>query len=139
LPFGGINIVFAGDFAQLPPVVGHSLFSGNIGTQLDSAPTVADQEAAIGKALWHQITTVVILKQNMRQKTQSPEDAALRTALVNVRYGKCTPDDIKFLRSLQAGKRPDIASLPLTMTCTATTSQQPHLPIASAPQHASRS
>ena len=43
----------------------------------------------------------------MRQKTQSLEDAALRTALVNMRYGKCTPDDIKFLRSLQAGRRPD--------------------------------
>ena len=29
-----------------------------------------------------------------------------RTALVNMRYGKCTIDDITFLRSLQAGKRP---------------------------------
>jgi len=32
-----MNIVFAGDFAQLPPVVGVSpflLYSGNIGTQI---------------------------------------------------------------------------------------------------------
>ena len=38
-PFGGINIVFAGDFAQLPPVGGGeaiSLYSGSIGTQIYS-------------------------------------------------------------------------------------------------------
>jgi len=33
----------------------------------------------------------------------------------------------------------DIASLPLTTTCTATATQQPHFPIASALQHASGS
>jgi hypothetical protein len=66
---------------------------------------LARQESAIGKALWHQVTTVVILRQNMRQKTQSQQDAQLRTALVNMRYGKCITEDIKFLRSLQAGKR----------------------------------
>ncbi|KDR67899.1 hypothetical protein GALMADRAFT_79067 [Galerina marginata CBS 339.88] len=43
----------------------------------------------------------------MRQQEQTSRDAALRTALVNMRYGKCTPKDIIFLRSLQAGKRPD--------------------------------
>ncbi|KDR80493.1 hypothetical protein GALMADRAFT_18784, partial [Galerina marginata CBS 339.88] len=42
----------------------------------------------------------------MRQKEQTSEDAALRTALINMRDGKCTPEDIIFLRSLQAGKRP---------------------------------
>ncbi|KAF9460478.1 hypothetical protein BDZ94DRAFT_1223093, partial [Collybia nuda] len=42
----------------------------------------------------------------MRQKTQTPEDASLRQALTNMRYGKCTPQDILFLRTLQAGKRP---------------------------------
>ena len=38
-PFGGINIVFAGDFAQLPPVSGgeaSSLYSGSIGTPIYS-------------------------------------------------------------------------------------------------------
>ena len=107
LPFGGINIIFAGDFAQLPPVGGLSLFSGNIGTQVHSGLKPGGQEATVGKALWHQITTVVILRENMRQKKQSLKDALLRKALINMRYAKCTPEDISFLRTLQAGQRPD--------------------------------
>ena len=68
-PFGGLNIIFAGDFAQLPPVIGHehaSLYSRSVGKDPTS---LRQQEAAIGKALWHQVTTVVILRQNMRQRT----------------------------------------------------------------------
>ena len=106
LPFGGMNMVFAGDFAQLPPVGGASLYSDVVGTQVHAGLKPAQQEAAIGKALWHQVTTVVILRENMRQKTQTPEDAKLRTTLVNMRYGKCTPEDIRFLKSRVAGKRP---------------------------------
>ena len=105
LPFGGINMIFAGDFAQLPPVGGASLYSGSVGTQIHSGVKPHSQESAIGKALWHQITTVVILRENMRQKSQSLADCSLRTALVNMRYGVCSPDDIKFLRSRIAGKR----------------------------------
>ena len=60
-PFGSINFIFAGDFAQLPPVGGKALYSNIVSTQLNAGLTVCDQEAAIGKALWHQITTVVIL------------------------------------------------------------------------------
>ena len=59
-----------------------------------------DQECAIGKALWHQITTVVILRQNMRQRTQSVQDGKFRTALENMRYRTCTDEDIKFLKTL---------------------------------------
>ena len=29
-PFGGMNVILAGDFAQLPPVFGSSLYDGNI-------------------------------------------------------------------------------------------------------------
>ena len=43
----------------------------------------------------------------MHQKTQSPDDSALRTALVNMQYGACTPEDIKFLRKRIAGTCPD--------------------------------
>jgi PIF1-like helicase len=75
-PFGGMNMIFAGDFAQLPP-----LYSCTVGK---NATSLRDQEAAIGKALWHQVTTVVILRQNMRQQTQSTEDAKFRKALQGV-------------------------------------------------------
>jgi hypothetical protein len=105
LPYGGINMIFSGDFAQLPPVFGSPLYSGTVGTQLMSRMTVQGQEAAIGKALWHQVTTVVILRKNMRQKTQTAEDAKLRTSLENMRYAACTPEDIKFLKSRIAGRR----------------------------------
>src|SRR5258708_6837014 len=71
IPFGNLNMVFSGDFAQLPPAVGGenvSLYSRVIGAISSNSKS---QEEAIGKALWHQVTTVVILRQNMRQKTIS--------------------------------------------------------------------
>jgi len=55
-------MIFAGDFAQLPPAIGQehaSLYSRTVGGKTTSRH---DQEAAIGKVLWHQVTTVVILK-----------------------------------------------------------------------------
>ena len=99
IPFGGLNMVFCGDFAQLPPAIGGehvSLYSRTIGA---FATDKRSQEEAIGKALWHQITRVVILRENMRQKKQSLEDANLRTALENMRYKSCTAADINFLRT----------------------------------------
>jgi hypothetical protein len=115
LPFGGVNIIFAGDFGQLPPVGGAeaiSLYSGSIGTQIHSGMSHYGQESAIGKALWHQVTTVVILRQNMRQKSQTPDDSKFRTALENMRYKACTPEDITFLQSRVTGpgpKRPKLS------------------------------
>ncbi|KAF4565753.1 hypothetical protein EYR36_002331 [Pleurotus pulmonarius] len=92
-------MIFAGDFAQLPPPIGGenvSLYSHLIGRSLGK---LKQQEEAFGKALWHQVVTVVILRQNMRQKTQSEDDAQFRTALENMRYRACTAADIQFLRS----------------------------------------
>jgi hypothetical protein len=106
-PFGGMNMIFAGDFAQLPPVGGAALYSESVGTRLDSSSHLTGQQSAIGKALWHQVTTVVILRENMRQKNQTNEDASLRKALTNMRYGACTKDDIEFLNTRIAGRRSD--------------------------------
>lgn len=106
MPFGGMNMLFAGDFAQLPPVIGGehaSLYSRTVGA---STSSLSDQEAAIGKSVWHQVTTVVILRQNMRQRQQSTRDNELRTALENMRYKACTPSDITFLRGRVSSNLP---------------------------------
>ncbi|KAF8589861.1 hypothetical protein K439DRAFT_1644957 [Ramaria rubella] len=86
-----MNIILAGDFAQLPPISQYTLYSGI-------------QEATIGKAAWHQFTMVVILRENMRQTTQTPEDGKLRRALQNMRYKACTAADISFLKTLVGGR-----------------------------------
>lgn len=75
-PFGGLNMIFAGDFAQLPPIQGEnaSLYGRKIG---ENSSAKKSQEQAIGKSLWHQVTTVVILQENMHQRQQSADDAKL--------------------------------------------------------------
>lgn len=95
-PFGGINMIFAGDFAQLPPVGGRSLFREP--PSIVARMSLMAQKEIIGRVLWHQVTTVVILKKNMRQQNESTEDNAFRICLENMRYGACTEKDIKFLR-----------------------------------------
>ena len=106
-PFGGMNMIFAGDFAQLKPVMGAALYSTNVGTTLESRMSINKQEETIGKALWHQITTVVILRENMRQTAKSPEDSKLCTALENMRYKACTSEVIAFLHTRISGLGPD--------------------------------
>ncbi|KAF7964801.1 hypothetical protein HWV62_2882 [Athelia sp. TMB] len=111
--FGGLNMIFAGDFAQLPPVGGSALYCNKVKSSLGGKMTYFEQQEAIGKALWHQTTTVVILRENMRQQVQSEEDQKLRTALENMRYKSCTADDIAYLRTRIAGRgpgRPKIAA-----------------------------
>ena len=99
-PFGGINIICAGDFAQLPPATkGYPLYAHNVGSVIHRTHSHEQQQASIGKALWHQFTTVVILRENMRQKSQTKGDAKLRAALENLRYRSCTLQDIQLLQS----------------------------------------
>jgi hypothetical protein len=95
----------------LPPAIGQehaALYSRTVGR---NSTNIRDQEAAVGKALWHQVTTVVILRENMRQRQQSPQDAQLRQALINMRYKACTPEDVTFLRSRISSQLPGRPSL----------------------------
>ena len=99
-PFGGINVILCGDFAQLPPVRAKALYNMELGSRNTVVSSTKEQECTIGKALWHQFTTVVILRENMRQRSQSVEDQKYRKALENMRYKDCTEADIQLLESL---------------------------------------
>ncbi|KAJ7187207.1 hypothetical protein C8R46DRAFT_880612, partial [Mycena filopes] len=104
--FGSLNMVVAGDFAQLPPMTGPSLYSGNVTLKVADAADQRNQNAVLGRILWHQFNTVVMLRENMRQLEQTEEDDKLRTALINMRFAACTDADLDFLDSRIAGFRP---------------------------------
>jgi hypothetical protein len=101
-PFGGLTMIFAGDFAQMPPPGGSPLYKGNVG-RIAQAAYHSGQRNTLGKCFWHQVTTVVILKENMRQKDQTEDDEAFRLALTNMRYRACTPEDFSLLNRLVLG------------------------------------
>ncbi|KAG1884142.1 hypothetical protein F4604DRAFT_1575203 [Suillus subluteus] len=73
-PFGGINIIFAGDIGQLHPPKSNALYSYALVKQLSPATmqTIKGQSALHGAFLWRQIDTVVELKQNWRAKNDTP-------------------------------------------------------------------
>lgn len=102
-PFGGLNVILCGDFAQLPPVNGQSLYSRKVSMQQTARQTVGEQEKTIGKHIWLQFTTVVMLTQNMRQTANDENEIAFRRALENLRWHACTPEDIALLRTRIAG------------------------------------
>ncbi|KAJ3567450.1 hypothetical protein NP233_g6363 [Leucocoprinus birnbaumii] len=98
--FGGLNVILAGDFAQLPPTGGKSLYHQS--PPICPRMSLEDQENIIGKLIWHQVTTVVLLEENMRQTADSPADRNFRSCLENMRYTCCTAQDISFLESRTA-------------------------------------
>ena len=81
------------------PVQEASLYSGSVDMTNQAQQKPCEQMNMLGKLLWHQFTTMVMLKQNMRQQDENVEDQNLRQALGNMGYGSCTPQDVKFLRS----------------------------------------
>ena len=93
--FGGINIIFTGDFAQLPPVKQTRLYS-NVNTREGSA-TNRTQKKVMGKLLWLSVDTVVELKENMRQSGSA--NKRFVALLARLRKGQCTDDDYTLLKT----------------------------------------
>jgi len=89
--FGGINIILAGDFLQLPPVGEARLFS-HINTA--RVNTKRGQNEVLGKLLWLSFTTVVMLSNIKRQS-----DPVFIALLNRLRVGKCTDADFHLLNT----------------------------------------
>lgn len=96
--FGGISIIFAGDFAQLPPVGQNRLF-GHVNTA--EAGTKKGQSTIFGKLLWLSVKTVVILTEIKRQAGAGNERFV--SLLSRLREGKCTNEDYELLTSRVLG------------------------------------
>ncbi|KAJ7572174.1 hypothetical protein C8J56DRAFT_760913, partial [Mycena floridula] len=74
-PFGGINVIFAGDFAQLPPIKQSRLYSQDRPGKGSKKLSQHEQEKNIlGKLLWLSIQKVVVLTENMRQRVLENQD-----------------------------------------------------------------
>lgn len=106
--FGAVNMIVAGDFAQLPPAKSLPLYSDRVMQVQVPRQDMREQEETLGMLLWHTFTTVVILKKNMRQTGENARDDKLRDVLIRMRYKDCTDDDVAFLKSLIPEFNPDV-------------------------------
>ncbi|KAJ7157825.1 hypothetical protein C8R46DRAFT_813754, partial [Mycena filopes] len=112
-PFGGINIIFAGDFCQLPPVGQIRIFAHvdnkplrdkrkrRSGIRSSAAATEAGQKNMCGKLLWLTVKTVVLLTEPMRQA--GPGNEEFVNLLGRLRHGRCTNADFNLLNTRLLG------------------------------------
>lgn len=108
LPFGGVNVIFTGDFGQLKPVRQSALYAH----QLIKRSTFAEcrdgdgVSSLNGAFLWRQVSVVVKLTKNVRQQN----DCAYADFLSRLRLGECHVGssgmnaDIEMLRERELSK-----------------------------------
>ena len=94
IEFGGMNIIFFGDFLQLPAVINPDLYRDTVNRRQ-------------GHQLWRSLNAVVILKEQMRQ-AGDPDCAAL---LSRLRRRDPTDEDIETLNSRIGAKLPNMKSV----------------------------
>jgi hypothetical protein len=96
-PFGGVNILFFGDFFQLPSVSKLDLWRDKLGRW---------QQA---HDLWRSLNAVIILTQQMRQA----EDSRYAEAMARLRIHEPTDEDIAMLNSRIGAPIPNMPSAPI--------------------------
>ncbi|KAE8222309.1 hypothetical protein CF319_g4469 [Tilletia indica] len=97
-PYGGMNVLFAGDLCQLPPVCAAALYSKS---SLASRNNEVRTKVELGRIAWHYINEVVNFTEQMRMK-----DPDMAAALSRLRLRRCVQADAdlfneRILRSAQ--------------------------------------
>jgi ATP-dependent DNA helicase PIF1 len=92
-PFGGLYVIFLGDFGQLPPVMDNPMYSNKSNCGID------------GKLAYLSIMHAVELTEVMRQL--GPEQELFRRALLRLRDGNVTEDDHRLFMSRLADNLPN--------------------------------
>ncbi|THG93982.1 hypothetical protein EW026_g7391 [Hermanssonia centrifuga] len=89
--FGGVNVILCGDLHQFPPVA-----KGKAECLFTQQDAVNDTEhSALGRRIYEEFTTVVVLKEQMRVT-----DPVWRDVLVHLRRGEMEARHLEVLRSL---------------------------------------
>ena len=100
--FGGVNMIFAGDFAQLPPIGDTRLYKDINTSSVGAAVNNRAQGKVLGRLLWLSVETVVILHETMRQSGSG--NAGFVDLLHRLRDGFCDEGDYEVLASRSLGR-----------------------------------
>ena len=106
LPFGGVDIIFFGDFIQFPPVKDSPLYCGWNNGKNRAKKKQSEINKELGMHLWKQINHIVLLDEQMRV-----QDQAYLEMLNRLREGKCTDNDVEMLNKRVVGQTVDITSI----------------------------
>lgn len=105
--FGGIIIIFAGDFCQFPPVGGNALYSC-----MRSNRELSDKEIKrrLGRLAWKTLNAVVEFEEQFRMK----DDPGYSAAVNRLRERSCTLEDVdlfnsRVIKTMKNPNGPDMA------------------------------
>ena len=98
--FGGLNVILCGDLHQFPPVA-----CGKREALYHPISTKDSLDAQLGRRIYEEFTTVVILKEQVRVT-----DPTWRDFLDHLRYGRVETRHLRMLRTLLL-KRPSVGNL----------------------------
>ena len=112
LPFGGVNVIFTGDFGQLRPVRDPPLYSHTLVNHpsLVNSQVKGGINALRGVLLWRNVSLVVILKINQRQagdKTYADILSRVRVGQAKVTDSEDSPSDFAILKTRYADRISD--------------------------------